>query len=114
MHAHASFLYIDPYTPPENITIIVSTPSTDPTALLMLNFTWSPVTTGTSCLVQYQIHTTNCGMCSSIITNLTTVTCEVADLPLEGQLCTIVLLTVINGENVSEASSPFSVMLKGW
>lgn len=103
-------LHVDFQPPPyiENITVSITS-----TVLTTLNFTWSPVTIETSCPIQYQINATNCGICSSKITNLTITTCELANLIPVGQLCIFVLHTMIGGEDVSETSSSLTVMLKG-
>jgi hypothetical protein len=103
---HACFNCLDLLPSPEIVTVSIS--STGLTALL--TFTWSPVT---SCLVHYHIHATNCGMCSSTNTSLTTVTCEVSNLTPEEEQCTLVLQIMINGGNTSEATSPFIIMLRG-
>ena len=100
---------LDLHPPPENITLSIS--STDSTALL--TFTWNPVAIETLCLIQYQTNATNCSTCSSTITNLTTTTCEAANLTPEGQLCIFIIQILIDGESASEASSPFTVMLRG-
>ena len=101
---------LDLLPPPENITVSIS----DTGSTGLLTFTWNPVTTYTACLKWYQIHATNCGTCFTDITNLTTATCEVTDLTPDEILCTIVIYVVlVDEENASEASTPFTVILRG-
>ena len=107
---------LDTVLKPENITLMISseqeTFTTQFDHMVNLTFTWSPITTETSCMIQYQVNASNCGSCPSTTTS-TCATCAVSELTADEQLCTFIVQPVIHESTASLPSEPYTISIKG-
>ena len=97
-------LFIEPFPPPTNVHLIVSSRK--------LTFSWTPPTQECSSL-SYFVMASGCGECQ-VNTTLTSTTCHVGRNFTLPSLCTLKVYTSICGNLTSrDPSTPISIILAG-
>ena len=96
------FIFIGPVPPPERITLSLDHPN-------WLIFSWSEVITGCEAL-HYKIVASNCGSCPATTVH-TTVVCT--NIPINSNICTFAIQTVVCDGLAGNVSDPIHVLLRG-